>query len=101
MSRYRRAMKETKVKVSPFAGQLKTCNVCQAVHFMDPAHPSDWRFMVLTDRQGVSTEYAFCPKHFPPDGSSREAFTAAYLRIFQLLNLRISESTDLEFQSLE
>jgi hypothetical protein len=61
-----------------FQGETMTCVVCGCQQKSDPATESNWRAIHVNE-----TIYYVCPNEFPPDGSSREEFSQAYLMIFK------------------
>jgi hypothetical protein len=66
-----------------FQGEVMTCALCGKRQTSDPQVESDWRYLEL---DGVG--FYVCTDHFPPDGSSSEAFRDAYVEIIQTLATR-------------
>lgn len=56
-----------------FKGELMTCVVCNEQHQSHPSVETEWRALEVDDR----VFYA-CPGEFPPDGSTKGEFKAAY-----------------------
>ena len=57
-----------------FTGEMQCC-MCPAKKQGDPGKNSQWRALQVS---GVNRMFYACEAHFPPDGSSVEAFKAAY-----------------------
>ncbi len=65
-----------------FQGELMTCCMCSKQHQSQPDQNSDWRIIELN-----AQKYYVCTDHFPPDGSSKEAFSEAYQKILRHIGL--------------
>lgn len=62
------------VNIDMFAGRTVSCCLCGIVKsFGVDRVESEWRCIQVDDKP-----WYICPKHFPPDGSGREAFKNAY-----------------------
>ena len=61
-----------------FQGEMMYCVMCGCVQRSVAIENTDWRAITLDGR----TVYA-CPKEFPPEGASKEAFHAAYERVLR------------------
>ena len=58
-----------------FRGEEMTCILCGARQTSSPDTNTQWRICQLD-----GDKFYACPNEFPPDGSSEEAFEAAYRR---------------------
>jgi hypothetical protein len=68
-----------------FQGETMTCVMCGREQQSDPAVRSDWRCLEVDGQP-----YYVCPDHFPPDGSTKEAFSEAYQIILRAIMARQS-----------
>lgn len=62
----------------PFMGETMTCCMCGREAISDPEVESNWRAIDVDGKR-----YYVCPKHFPADDASVDAFSEAYLEIFR------------------
>ena len=67
-----------------FVGELMTCVCCQAEEKSSLEQNSNWRCLVVDGRP-----FYACPKEFPPDSSSPEAFKEAYKKIFNIISNKL------------
>lgn len=66
-----------------FRGELMVCALCRAKHRSSQRANSQWRALELDGHR-----FYVCPNHFPPDGSSTQAFRDAYVFVLKrLVNL--------------
>ena len=56
-----------------FQGEDMVCQLCWKVERSDPDRDTQWRCI-----EADGEPYYFCGDHFPPEGSSVEAYEAAY-----------------------
>lgn len=63
-----------------FNGELMTCCMCGKQQQSQADQNSDWRIIELNEQK-----YYVCTDHFPPDDSSKEAFSEAYQKILRHL----------------
>ncbi|MEO8608885.1 MAG: hypothetical protein ABI690_13420 [Chloroflexota bacterium] len=61
-----------------FQGELMTCAMCGKEQQSQPDQNSDWRLLEVNGQK-----HYVCTDHFPPDGSSKEAFADAYEKILR------------------
>ena len=65
-----------------FQGEMMTCCMCGKQQQSNPDQNSDWRIISLKNKN-----HYVCTDHFPPDGSSKEAFSEAYEKVLRHLGV--------------